>query len=68
LQSAGAITGIAESGSPTTGIWNSTSGINWRGKDPNLSIDFGNVSVGQDYGKTIGWELLAGRDFSGISF
>ncbi len=64
LERTGAIVSIAESGSPTTGVWNSTSGISWRGKDPNLSVDFGNISVSQEYGKTIGWEIAAGRDFS----
>ena len=60
----GAITSIAESGSPTTGVWNSSSGFSWKGKDPDLSIDFGNVSASYDYGKTIDWEIKAGRDFS----
>jgi ABC-type antimicrobial peptide transport system permease subunit len=55
---------MAESGSSTTGVWNSSSGFSWQGKDPNLSIDFGNISVSHDYGKTIGWELKQGRDFS----
>jgi len=58
------ISAITESGSSTTGIWNSTSGFSWKEKDPNLSIDFGNVSTSYDYGKTIGWELKEGRDFS----
>lgn len=60
----GAITSMAESGSTTTGVWNSSSGFSWKGKDPNLSIDFGNVSVSYDYGKTIGWNIKEGRDFS----
>jgi len=60
----GAITAIAESGSPTTGTWSSTSGLDWKGKDPNLSIDFANVAASYDYGKTIGWKLKEGRDFS----
>jgi len=60
----GAITSMAESGSPTTGIWNSSSGFDWKGKDPNLSIDFGNVNASYDFGKTIGWKIKAGRDFS----
>ena len=64
LMQTGAITSIAESGSPTTGIWNSSSGFSWKGKDPNLSIDFGNVNASYDYGKTIGWKIKEGRDFS----
>ncbi len=64
LMQTGAITSIAESESPTTGIWNSTSGFSWREKDPNLSIDFGVVSASYDYGKTIGWQIKEGRGFS----
>ncbi len=64
LMQSGAIASIAESQSPTTGIWNSTSGFSWPGKDPNLSIDFGVVNASFDYGKTVGWELKEGRDFS----
>ena len=64
LLQTGAITSISESESPTTGIWNSTSGFSWPGKDPNLSTDFGVVSASLDYGKTIGWEIKEGRGFS----
>jgi magnesium-transporting ATPase (P-type) len=64
LMQKAAIKSSAESGSPTTGIWGSSSGFNWKGKDPSLSIDFGTVSASYDYGKTIGWEIKEGRDFS----
>ena len=60
----GAITSIAEAASPTTGTWSSSSGFSWKGKDPNQSIDFSNVGVSYDYGKTIGWQIKEGRDFS----
>jgi len=64
LVHAGVIVSMTESGSPTTGVWNSSSGFSWPKKDPNLSIDFGNVSVAWDYGKTVGWTIKEGRDFS----
>ena len=64
LMQTGVVTSLAESQSPTTGIWNSTSGLSWKGKDPDFSIDFGVVAAGYDYGKTIGWNLKEGRDFS----
>ncbi|MDJ1469114.1 ABC transporter permease [Xanthocytophaga flava] len=64
LLQAGVITHIAESESPTTDIWNTTSGVKWPGKDPNLSTDFGVLSISFDYGKTIGWQIKEGRDFS----
>jgi putative ABC transport system permease protein len=64
LKEAGIIRSMAESGSPTTGIWNASSRLNWAGKDPDLAVNFGNVSVSYDYGKTVGWALTHGRDFS----
>lgn len=64
LEQSGVITSVAESGSPTTAVWGSTSGISWRGKDPNLSVDFGTVNASYEYGKTVGWHLKEGRDFS----
>jgi len=60
----GVVASIAESGAPTTAIWGSSSGFSWKGKDPNLSVDFGTVNASYDYGKTIGWQIKQGRDFS----
>jgi putative ABC transport system permease protein len=64
LVQSGAIASMAEAGSPTTGIWSSSSGFGWKGKDPNQSIDFSNVGTSYDYGKTVGWQIKEGRDFS----
>ena len=64
LINAGAIVEMAESGSPTTQVWNTNGGFNWEGKDPNQAVDFPNNSVSVDYGKTIGWKIIEGRDFS----
>jgi len=55
---------MAESQSPTTGIWSNQIGFEWQGKDPNAVPLFGIVSVTHDYGKTIGWTVKEGRDFS----
>lgn len=60
----GAISEISESGSPTTAVWSTNSGFEWRGKDPGLAVDFPNIEVSLDYGKTVGWQFLDGRDFS----
>lgn len=64
LKSSGAILEMAESGSPPTQIWNTNGGFDWKGKDPALAVDFPNTSVTFDYGKTIGWQFVEGRDFS----
>ncbi len=64
LINAGAIVEMAESGSPTTSVWNSNGGFDWEGKDPNQGVDFPNNAVTVHYGKTIGWKVVEGRDFS----
>ena len=68
LYASGAIAGIAKASSPMTGIHNSANDVTWKEKDPNLTYDFANIRVTLDYGKTIGWQLLAGRDFSNQMF
>jgi hypothetical protein len=64
LKTAGAITEMAESSAPVTDITGTNSGFEWPGKDPNVALDFPNTGVSEDYGKTVGWKLTAGRDFS----
>ncbi len=64
LKSSGAIIEMAESGSPPTQVWNTNGGFEWKGKDPALAVDFPNNAVTFDYGKTIGWQFVEGRDFS----
>ena len=59
-----AITEMSGSWSPLTGNWSSSGGLDWEGKDPNLSVDFPNSSVSNGYGKTVGWQFVGGRDFS----
>lgn len=64
LLGAGAIVSMAESGSPPTSVWNTNGGFDWEGKDPEQGVDFPNNSVSADYGKTVGWQIIEGRDFS----
>jgi putative ABC transport system permease protein len=65
LYSSGAIAGIAEASTPMTAIHSSMSDLSWKEKDPNLTYDFASIRASSAYGKTTGWQLLAGRDFSG---
>jgi ABC-type antimicrobial peptide transport system permease subunit len=55
---------MGESDAPTTGSWSSSSKFDWRGKDPDLSVDFPFVAISHDFGQTIGWQISQGRDFS----
>jgi ABC-type antimicrobial peptide transport system permease subunit len=64
LLQSGAVTQLSESGSPVTAIWSTNAGFDWKGKDPNLAVDFPNIDVSYDYGKTVGFQFKDGRDFS----
>src|SRR6185437_914934 len=63
LVRSGAISEMAESSSPVTRVSRTTSGFNWKGKDPAMSEDFVTTGITPEYGKTVGWQFLAGRDF-----
>ena len=56
---------VAASASPITSIWSTSNNVSWPGKDPGKPMDFATLGVTQDYGKTIGWKMIDGRDFSG---
>jgi putative ABC transport system permease protein len=60
----GAITDMAASSSPATAIWLNLAGFDWPGKIPGAQAEFGAVAVTEEYGKTLGWQFLQGRDFS----
>jgi putative ABC transport system permease protein len=59
----GAIENMAESSQPSTYFSNNNS-IEWKGKDPGLVVFFRDVNVTHEFGKTIGWSIKEGRDFS----
>ena len=64
LLQTGSIASMAESGSPVTSVWSTNAGFDWKGKDPNIAVDFPNIDVSLDYGKTVGFQFTDGRDFS----
>jgi putative ABC transport system permease protein len=60
----GAVANISLSSSPTTGVWANQSSFEWTGKDPSLNPTFAVISMNQEFGKTVGWQFVEGRDFS----
>ena len=64
LLKTGAITDMAASSSPATAVWLGMAGFDWPGKAPGSQAEFGYVSVTEEYGKTLGWRFIQGRDFS----
>jgi ABC-type antimicrobial peptide transport system permease subunit len=63
LKDNGAIVEMAEAQAPVTERWASSSQFDWKGKDPNLSVDFPFFTISPEYGNTIAWNILQGRDF-----
>lgn len=64
LKKQNAIVEMSESSSPVTNVWSNSGGFNWEGKDPDLDTDFATFWVTAEYGKTVGFEIKEGRDFS----
>jgi putative ABC transport system permease protein len=64
LIATGAVENMAESSSPATAVYSNQIGFNWEGKDPNSLPLFGIVACTWEFGKTIGWQIKEGRDFS----
>ncbi|WP_158825058.1 ABC transporter permease [Mucilaginibacter lacusdianchii] len=64
LLKTGAVENMAQSSSPSTDIYSNNIGFDWKGKDPGTNPIFGTIAISHDYGKTIGWQIKEGRDFS----
>ncbi|RFS14069.1 ABC transporter permease [Emticicia sp. C21] len=64
LKESGVITEMAEASNPTTDVWGTSSGFEWKGKDPNMPVDIAMSGICYDYAKTIGWQFKEGRNFS----
>jgi putative ABC transport system permease protein len=63
LKAAGVIEEMAEASGPVTNVWNTSGGFSWAGKDPNQAAEFPSLAITAEFGHTVGWEFVAGRDF-----
>ncbi|HET8735516.1 MAG TPA: ABC transporter permease, partial [Pricia sp.] len=65
LKNTGVVEEMTQSSSPLIGVYsNGGGGVSWPGKNPEMRPDFGILRVTHDYGKTVGWQFVDGRDFS----
>lgn len=64
LKNTGVVTEMSESFGKVTEIASGNGGFKWKGKDPNMQDQFGTLPVTFEYGKTVGWQFVSGRDFS----
>ncbi len=60
----GHISEVAESETPVTNNYITNSGLDWRGKDPQMQEEFVTMGVTPEFGKASGWQIISGRDFS----
>jgi putative ABC transport system permease protein len=60
----GAITEMAESNTPVTENDHFNNGFSWQGNDAQVSAKFNTVSGTPEYGRTVGFQFVSGRDFS----
>ena len=64
LLASGVVHSVSFSSSPVTAIWNSTGGYDWKGRDANFDAEFAVCHVTPEFGTTLGWKVVEGRDFS----
>ena len=64
LKKTGVVSEIGESGGDITGTWSHNVGFNWEGKDPAFDASFATLNVSPEFGRTVGWKFIDGRDFS----
>jgi putative ABC transport system permease protein len=64
LLETGAIVDVTKTTTPLTEKRNNETGFTWRGKDVNRDQPFVTFGVTEEFGKTVGWKIKQGRDFS----
>ncbi|WP_080057641.1 ABC transporter permease [Spirosoma aerolatum] len=64
LLNTGAVANMSESSGPVTFQSGGTTDISWKGKKPEGKPLVMSNYITHDYGKTVGWQLQEGRDFS----
>ncbi len=64
LMASGLITHFTQTSAPLTGIWTEHGDISWDGMDPDFRSQFCTFIVNPNFGQTINWEIIDGRDFS----
>lgn len=64
LLETGAIVDVTKTTTPLTEKRQNETGFSWRGKDMNRDQPFVTFGVTEEFGKTVGWKIKQGRDFS----
>lgn len=68
LMATGLFESITKTSSPVTEGWSNTWGIDWPGKDPNDHTVFDRFCADQQVTKTLGLQLVSGRDIDPVQY
>ncbi|HMG92414.1 MAG TPA: FtsX-like permease family protein [Chryseolinea sp.] len=65
LKNSGVVDEVSASMGRITELGSNNGGFGWAGQEPDQDQNFGTLAVTAEHGKTIGWQFIKGRDFSG---
>ncbi len=63
LLKTGVVADFAESMGKVTELASNNGGFDWVGRDVKKDQNYGTLAVSADYGRTVGWQFVQGRDF-----
>lgn len=64
LKATGMVSEVAESGGVVTEVWSNNGGFTHKGENIDNERGYATLGVSPEFGKTVGWQFIAGRDFS----
>jgi|GEM_PF-879729 len=64
LLQSGIVSSVAQSSGPVTDVLSNAGGFTWKGKSPGHREEFSVIAASHQYGRTVGWQIVQGRDFS----
>ncbi|MDR6806772.1 ABC-type antimicrobial peptide transport system permease subunit [Dyadobacter sp. BE34] len=64
LLHSGIVSSVAQSSGPVTDVLSNAGGFTWQGKSPGHREEFSVIAASHQYGRTVGWQIVQGRDFS----
>jgi len=64
LKATGVVAEIAESGGAVTQVWSNNGGFTYKGENIDQDRGYATLGVSKEFGKTVGWQFVLGRDFS----
>jgi ABC-type antimicrobial peptide transport system permease subunit len=63
LMRTGVVNHVASAGDKVTSAWSQGGGFEWEGKIAGTNPTIGTLGINHEFGKTVGWKIVQGRDF-----